>query len=47
MGILSINFNNVNHDDTNCNEDDPETIINVRLLAWNSKPEKHKALNKS
>ena len=33
MGILSINFNNINLDN-NFNEDDPDTIIFMRLLAW-------------
>ena len=46
MGILSIDLNNVNLDNTNYNEDDPETIIHVRLLAWYSKFEKRKALKK-
>ena len=31
MGILSIDLNNINLDDTNYNEDDPETIIHVRF----------------
>ena len=34
MGILSIDLNNINLDDTNYDEGDPETIIHVRLLAW-------------
>ena len=33
MGILRIDLNNINLDDTNYDEDDPETIIYVRLLA--------------
>ena len=33
MGILSIDPNNIKLDDTNYNEDDPEAIIHVRLLA--------------
>ena len=32
MGIPSINLNNINLDDTNYEEDDPETIIHSRLL---------------
>ena len=31
MGILSVNLNNINLDDTNYEEDDPDTIILVRL----------------
>ena len=46
MGILSIDPNNINLDDTNFDEDDPETIINVRLLAWDIKFEKLRALKK-
>ena len=46
MGILDINL-----DDTNYDEDDPETIIHIRFLAWHVKFEKRKAkivnLNKS
>ena len=33
MDILSIDRNNINLDDTNYDEDDPETIIHIRLLA--------------
>ena len=33
MGILSVNLNNINLDDTNYEEDDPDTIILIRLLA--------------
>ena len=46
MDILSIDLNNINLHDTNYNEDDPETIIPVSLLAWNSKFENYKALKK-
>ena len=46
MGILSIDLNNINLDDSNYNEDDPETVIHVRLLTWHSKFEKRKALKK-
>ena len=34
MGILNIDLNDINFDDTNYNEDDPETIIHIRLFAW-------------
>ena len=33
MGILSIDLNNINLADSNYNEDDPETVVHVRLLA--------------
>ena len=32
MGILSIDLNNFNIDDTNYDEDDLETIIHIKLL---------------
>ena len=47
VGILSIDLNNINLDDTNYDKDDPETIIYVQLLAWHIKFEKCKALKKS
>ena len=37
MDILIIDIFNDNIDDVNYNEDNPETIISVRLLAWYSK----------
>ena len=46
MGILSVNLNNINLDDTNYEEDDPDTIIIIRFLAWHIKIEKRKALKK-
>ena len=47
MGILSIDLDDINLEDTKYNEDDSETIIHVRLLAWHIKFEKRKALKKS
>ena len=49
MGILSTDLNNINLDDVNGDDhddDDPKTIIHVRLLAWLSKFEK-KTLKKN
>ena len=46
MDILSVDLNNINLDDVNFDEDDRETIINVRLLAWCNKFKQHKAFNK-
>ena len=40
MGILSIDLNNINLGDINYDEDDPETIIHIRLLAWHIEFEK-------
>ena len=34
MGILNIDLDNINLDDTIYEEYDPETIIHIRLLAW-------------
>ena len=45
-GILSIDFNNINVDDTNHDEDNLENIIHIKVLAWHIKFEKHKALKK-
>ena len=46
MGIFNIDLNNINLDDTNYDEDDPDTIILIRLLAWHSKFKKRKKLQK-
>ena len=45
IGILSVNPNNVNLDN-NFDEDDLDTIILIRLLAWHSKFKKRKELKK-
>ena len=45
MGILSVNLNNVNLDNS-FDEDDLDTITLIRLLAWHSKFEKRKVLKK-
>ena len=41
MCIFNIYLNNINLDD-NFDEEDPNTIILIRLLAWHSKFEKYK-----
>ena len=46
MGILNVDLNDIRLDDTNYDEDFPDTIILVRLLAWHIKFEKRKALRK-
>ena len=46
MAILTIGLDNVNLDDTSYNENDPETIIHVILLAWHVKNKKRKELKK-
>ena len=44
MGIIDLN--NFNLDDTSYDEDDPDTIIIIRPLAWHIKFEKIQALKK-
>ena len=46
IGIFSVDLNNINLADFNFDEDDPETIIHVRFLAWRNKFEKRKAYKK-
>ena len=45
MGILGVNLNNTNVD-FSFDENDPDTIILIRLLAWHSKFKKRKVLKK-
>ena len=47
MDIYNIDLNNINLGSTNCDEDDFETIIHIRHLAWHIKFKKSKALKKS
>ena len=46
MGILSVVYNNINLGDVNFDEDDPETIIHVRRMAWHNGLKQHKAFKK-
>ena len=46
MGILNIYLNNINLDDIDYNQDDPKTIIYIRLLDCHIKFKKCKALKK-
>ena len=46
LGTLSENRNNINLGDSNHDEDDPETIIHIRLLAWHIEFEKSKTFKK-
>ena len=45
MGFLNIDLSNINLDN-NFDEDDPDTVILIRLFAWHNKFEKRKALKK-
>ena len=47
MGILSVDFNNINLDDANFYEDDPKTIIHFRHLTWHDKIKQRKAFKKA
>ena len=46
MDIFIIDLNNINLDDTDYDENDLDTIILVRLLAWHIKFENAKPLKK-
>ena len=37
MGIVNIDLNNIDLDDTNYEDHDPDAIILIRLLAWHIK----------
>ena len=37
MGILNIDLNNIDLDDTNYQDHDPDAIILIRLSAWHIK----------
>ena len=45
MGFINIDLNNINLDD-NVDEEDPNTIVIIRLLTWLTKFEKRKELRK-
>ena len=47
MGIVSIYLNNINLDNTNYDQDDPGTILHIKILAWHIKFENAKHLKKS
>ena len=45
--ILVVDLDKINLDnEKNFDEDDPDTIIHLRLLAWHSKSKKNKTLKK-
>ena len=46
MDIVSADLNNINVDNTIYDENDPETIIPITILAWHMKFEKLKAHKK-
>ena len=45
--VLAEDLDNIDlFNDNNFNEDDPDSIIHVKLLAWHRKSKKRKALKK-
>ena len=46
MDLNIIDLNDINFDDNNFDEEDPETIIHVRLTAWCNRYKQHKAYEK-
>ena len=46
MGLHTIGLNNISLNDNNFGNKDPETIINVRLLAWCNKDKQCKVCKK-
>ena len=47
MGIISVGLNNITLDHINFDEDDPETMIHVILMAWRNRCKKHEAFEKA
>ena len=46
MGFNTIDLNNINLDDDNCDEEDSETINHVRFMAWYNRFKQRKACKK-
>ena len=46
IGVITTDFNNINLDDDNFNEDDLETIIHVRLMAWSNRYNQERQVKK-
>ena len=46
IDIFSVNFNNINLDDVNFAEDDSETNIYVKLIAWSDRFQQQKSFKK-
>ena len=45
MSILRIDLNVINLDDVNFDQDDPETIIHIRLINWHNKHDSENSKN--
>ena len=46
MDILSVDLNNINFNDVKFDENDPETIIHVRHIAWRNRYKQRKSCKK-
>ena len=46
MCILSVDLNKINVDNVNFDENDPETIIHVKIMAWRNRFKQHKTFRK-
>ena len=46
MGILSVDFSNINLDEVNFYNNDRETIMHVRLMAWHNRFKQLKVFKK-
>ena len=46
MGILSVDLDKINLGDINFDEDDPKTVIHVRVMAWHYRYKQHKSCKK-
>ena len=44
--IFSVDLDKIDLDDINYDEDDPETIIHVRLMTWCKRYKQHKSCKK-
>ena len=46
MGIFCVDLNIVNLDDASFDDDNPESIIHARLMAWSNRPKHRKTFKK-
>ena len=46
MGLNMLNLDNGNLEDDNFDEDDPESTIHVRVMAWHNRFKQRKAFSK-
>ena len=47
MGIINVDLNNIILDHINFDEDDSETMIHVRLMAWRNRCKQHEVFEKA